>query len=181
MVSMILCVDSKGGIGKDGGLPWYIPSEMKHFRERTLFSTVIMGRKTWESLPYKLDSRAFIVVSNTLEAGPQKLIKKLSKKDPIDYEVDVLVAPTLHSAINHDNPFIYRPLTIIGGAGIYQEALAYGLPDCIYLSVLPDDYNCDTFVDVSDERLSSMGYELIHETDYTEYKFKIYKLGAQDG
>ena len=54
-------------IGRDGGLPWHLPSDMKHFRELTTGGTVVMGRRTWESIPERfrpLPERRNIVLSS---------------------------------------------------------------------------------------------------------------------
>ncbi len=64
MISLVYAVSRNGVIGKDGGLPWHIPSDLKHFKAVTLGKPVIMGRKTWESLPRKpLPGRQNIVVT----------------------------------------------------------------------------------------------------------------------
>tara|TARA_B110000438_G_C15772188_1_gene632408 strand:+ start:683 stop:1177 length:495 start_codon:yes stop_codon:yes gene_type:complete len=65
-IHLIWAQDENGGIGKDGKLPWYIPEDLKKFKELTLDSTIVMGRKTWESLPLKpLPKRQNIVLSKT--------------------------------------------------------------------------------------------------------------------
>jgi dihydrofolate reductase len=61
---MIACVSKDGGLGKDGGLLWHIPEDMKFFRETTKGSTVIMGRKTFESIGRALPGRRNIVLSS---------------------------------------------------------------------------------------------------------------------
>ena len=64
MISLVYAISQNGVIGKDGGLPWHVPTDLKHFKEVTLGKPVIMGRKTWESLPKKpLRGRQNIVVS----------------------------------------------------------------------------------------------------------------------
>lgn len=58
-------------IGRDGGLPWHLPSDMKHFRELTTGGTVVMGRKTWASIPEKfrpLPERRNMVLSASVAA-----------------------------------------------------------------------------------------------------------------
>jgi len=68
-VHLIWAQDNNGGIGKNGKLPWHIPEDLKNFKKITLDSTIIMGRKTWESLPIKpLPKRENIVLSKTLDA-----------------------------------------------------------------------------------------------------------------
>ena len=67
ILAAVVAVATNGVIGRDGDLPWRIPSDLKRFKETTLGKPVIMGRKTWESLPRKpLPGRANYVVSSTL-------------------------------------------------------------------------------------------------------------------
>ena len=54
---------ANGTIGKDGGLPWHIPADLKHFKEVTMGKPMIMGRKTFESLPGILPGRRHIVLT----------------------------------------------------------------------------------------------------------------------
>jgi dihydrofolate reductase len=64
IVSLVVAVSRNGVIGRDGGLPWHISSDLKRFKEITLGKPVIMGRKTWESLPRRpLPGRLNIVIS----------------------------------------------------------------------------------------------------------------------
>src|ERR1043165_1480465 len=53
MVTIVAAVAANGCIGKDGGLPWRIPEDMKRYRAITMGKVVVMGRKTWESIPEK--------------------------------------------------------------------------------------------------------------------------------
>jgi dihydrofolate reductase len=66
-VSLIWAQARDGLIGADGGLPWHLPEDMKQFRERTTGSTVVMGRRTWESLPERfrpLPGRTNVVLTS---------------------------------------------------------------------------------------------------------------------
>ena len=62
-ISMVVAVSKNGVIGRGGDLPWHIPSDLKRFKEITLGTAVIMGRKTWESLPKKplVDRRNIVI------------------------------------------------------------------------------------------------------------------------
>jgi len=65
-IHLIWAQDKDGGIGKDGQLPWHISEDLKNFKSLTLNTTVIMGRKTWDSLPIKpLPNRKNIILSKT--------------------------------------------------------------------------------------------------------------------
>ena len=63
-IYLVAAVASNGVIGKDGQLPWRLPEDLKHFKRLTLGHPVIMGRRTWESLPGPLPGRDNIVVSS---------------------------------------------------------------------------------------------------------------------
>ncbi|MCK8058304.1 MULTISPECIES: dihydrofolate reductase [unclassified Fusibacter] len=67
-LSHIVAVSKNGVIGNKNDIPWQIPGELERFKALTMNRTVIMGRKTYESLPKKLIGREIIVVSATLEA-----------------------------------------------------------------------------------------------------------------
>ena len=65
MFTMIFARDLNGAIGKDGDLPWRQSSDLQHFKRITMSKTIVMGRKTWDSLPGKLPGRRNIVLSRT--------------------------------------------------------------------------------------------------------------------
>jgi dihydrofolate reductase len=66
-IVLVAAIGENNAIGIDGGLPWHISSDLKHFRALTLNRPVIMGRKTFESIGKPLDQRTNIVVSRSLE------------------------------------------------------------------------------------------------------------------
>jgi dihydrofolate reductase len=68
MISFVVAVARNGVIGREGGLPWHISSDLKRFKEITMGKPVIMGRKTWDSLPRKpLPGRRNIVITRQPE------------------------------------------------------------------------------------------------------------------
>ena len=67
MLHLIAAVSLNDVIGKDGKIPWYLPEDLHHFRELTLGHTVIMGRRTFESIGHGLPGRENIVLSTTLQ------------------------------------------------------------------------------------------------------------------
>src|SRR5437764_4774732 len=64
-IYLVAAVASNGVIGRDGQLPWRLPEDLKHFKRITLGHPIIMGRRTWESLPGALPQRENIVVTRT--------------------------------------------------------------------------------------------------------------------
>ena len=67
-IHLIWAQDQNGGIGKDRKLPWHIPEDLINFKKLTLNSTIVMGRKTWRSLPVKPlpDRRNIVLSSNSI-------------------------------------------------------------------------------------------------------------------
>lgn len=63
MLTMIYACDENGAIGKDGDLPWRQSSDLKHFKLKTLNKTIVMGRKTWDSLGRPLPNRRNVVMT----------------------------------------------------------------------------------------------------------------------
>ncbi len=118
--SLILATDYRGGIGKNGGLPWHIPCDLQNFKALTVHNVVVMGRHTWNSLPVRpLPHRTNIVVS----------------QGTID---DVLLQRTLDP---------HKEWFVIGGSRLYSWFLER--PEFIqriYWTQLDEDYNCDTFL-----------------------------------
>ena len=69
-IHLIWAQDVNGGIGKNGELPWHISEDLQNFKKITINSTIIMGRKTWDSLPIKpLPKRRNIVLSRNLQSN----------------------------------------------------------------------------------------------------------------
>ena len=129
--TLIACCDSMGGIGKDGGIPWYLPSDLKHFSEYTKGKPCVMGRKTWDSLPVKpLPNRENWVLA--------------SKNTPNLFNQGVnLMALSASSIMGVAVDENIDELCIIGGASVYEQFLPFATN--IVLTNLSKHYHCDTF------------------------------------
>jgi len=105
-LSLIVAMTRGGVIGHGGGLPWKLSSDLKRFKSLTMGHAIIMGRKTFESLPRALPGRKMIVVSRAKE---------------LSAPADVLVASSLGEALrlagDDDKPYV------IGGGEIFEQAL----------------------------------------------------------
>lgn len=126
-ISIIVALDDKNGIGKDGGMPWNIPSDLKRFKKITEGHPVIMGRKTFESIGKPLPKRTNIIITRN-NFKQEDLIIKHSLKEAIE---------EAKKASGSDEVFI------VGGGQVFKEAMV--LADKIYLTKIEGDYNADTF------------------------------------
>ena len=126
IISAIVAMASNRVIGNRGDIPWKIPGEQKMFKEITLGHTVIMGRKTYESIGRPLPGRTNVVI--TRQSG---------------YQADgCIVVHDLNSAVQ-SCPAGENEVFICGGGQLYGEAMS--ATDRIYLTVLPREVEGDTY------------------------------------
>lgn len=126
--AIIAAMDENRGIGKNNDLPWHLSTDLKHFASVTKGGTVIMGRKTWESLPeaYRpLKERLNIVVSR----GELELPDGVKLAHSLDEALELAKEKTF----------------VIGGATLYAEAI--GHPACteLILTEVEGSVDCDAF------------------------------------
>mmetsp|Transcript_13183 Transcript_13183/g.15098 ORF Transcript_13183/g.15098 Transcript_13183/m.15098 type:complete len:484 (+) Transcript_13183:205-1656(+) len=126
VVAVVAATAETRGIGSMGKLPWRLPADMNHFKRATMaecsngiINAVIMGRKTWESIPSKfrpLDGRTNVVLT-------RKIIKNG------DYPSNVLVASSLEEAMEQlsENDETLGTIFCIGGAQVYEKGIESGL------------------------------------------------------
>ncbi len=103
-VEIVVAMDMNGAIGKEGKLPWHLPADMKFFRGLTAGHTVVMGRKTYESIGKKLEGRANCIVTRD-ESWSAEGVEVWH-----DWKRD------LRKARLNSN----KPILIVGGAEIYE-------------------------------------------------------------
>lgn len=142
MVHLIVAMTPGGIIGKNGTLPWHIPSDLKHFKTITSNSTVIMGRKTFDSL-------------NMLNGLPNRQNFVITRT-PIQTDNDVRYYGSLVQGISMaqlSESQINKSIFIIGGASIYKEALDKDLVDCMHISFVKNRYDGDTMFPNFDKTL----------------------------
>jgi dihydrofolate reductase len=130
IVSLVLAVSDNGVIGRDNQLPWHLPADLRFFKQLTTGHTVIMGRKTYESIGRPLPNRRNIVVSRQEGMGIAGV------------EVYDSLGGALKACIGEDEVFI------IGGATIYTKALDLDIVDRIYLTQVHADFEGDTLFEV---------------------------------
>lgn len=133
-IGLIWAQASNGVIGRDGTMPWHLPEDFEHFRRTTAGHPVIMGRRTWESLPARfrpLPGRTNIVITSSPEwAAP-----------------DAIRAGSLQEALEASSG---KPgceqVWIIGGGTVYREAIT--LADTAIITVIDAGVEGDTYAPV---------------------------------
>lgn len=155
-ISLISAVSDNGAIGRAGGIPWHIAPDFKYFKQMTLGKVILMGHKTFVSLPKILPKREHVVLTN------QKGLD-LPGCHVFNYFSDVLKA---YAHIDE--------LMVIGGQAIYTLALPYA--DRLYITEVHQRIDdADTFFPIWDRA----GYQEISRQDKAgqngpDYSFVIY-------
>ena len=178
---LIVAYDSKRGIGLNGGIPWKLSDDMKRFKDLTtsvptdpyykFINIVVMGRKTWDSLPDKyrpLPGRLNVILSKSpdeIQIPPEShdLVRVIS-----DFE-------QIHEIYNSDTRKIHD-IFVIGGNSLYNLALSSPYCRAIYLTEIYKDCQCDTFFptfkidnmkvkDMKDDKDVDNGFQLTQVSD----------------
>ena len=127
MISLLFAMSSNRVIGKNQQLPWRLPKDLKFFKEKTTGHTIIMGRKTFESMNAPLPNRNNVLLTSRSIADPQ------------GYQV-------IHSMDEIQTMEASEPQTewfVIGGEGVFREALTFA--DRIYMTYIDQVFEGDTF------------------------------------
>uniref|UniRef100_A0A2S2P348 dihydrofolate reductase n=1 Tax=Schizaphis graminum TaxID=13262 RepID=A0A2S2P348_SCHGA len=173
--NVIAAVSKNGGIGYKGNLPWRIKKEMEYFNRMTtqvnqsgVQNAVIMGRCTWQSIPDKyrpLKGRKNVVISKTLKSVPE----------------GVLLYPNLKEALKslYLNDHVEN-IWVIGGSGLYNEAINDKNCKKLYITKIDQEYLCDTFFPDFDlkefEEINETSVPKgIQEENGIKYEFKVFK------
>lgn len=130
LISLVVAASANRVIGRDGALPWHLPGDLKRFKELTLGKPILMGRKTWDSLPRRpLPGRDNLVISRKEAPGEHDGAHWFSSLDA-----------ALDWARAADAP----ELCVIGGAELFREALP--LADRLHLTRIERDMEGDTLL-----------------------------------
>ncbi len=131
-LALVVAVSENGVIGRDGGLPWHLPEDLRHFRRVTTGHAIVMGRRTWESIGRALPDRRSIVVTRT----------------PGYVAPGADIAPSLEAALALAYATDPEP-RVIGGGQLYAAALP--LATRIYVTRVHRVVDGDTYFPALDE------------------------------
>lgn len=146
-ISVVAAIDEKRGLGKNNDLLFRIPEDLKRFRQLTAGKSVIMGRKTFESIGRPLPNRTNIIITRDKNFKAEGTIIAHSLEEALRQATAVSSAESAQGL---------QEIFIIGGGQIFEQALS--LVDKLYLTLVEGDYGADTFF-----------------PDYSEFKKVVHK------
>lgn len=155
MLNIIVAYDKNMTIGKDNKIPWHLKDDMIHFKNLTINKTIIMGRKTYESIGFKpLPKRKNIVITRDKNFDPKNgKVKILNNiEDLRKYE-------------NTSEDFF-----IIGGEQIYKKTLEMGIINKIYATEIEKTFEGDTYFPKIDKNI----WQIEEKEEKSENKIKFY-------
>jgi dihydrofolate reductase len=167
MVSLIVACDENGVIGNGNEIPWHIPEDLKLFKEITSKHIVVMGRKTWDSIPDKykpLPDRFNIVISK----NPIDFSKYKNYKKSTFHVTSVTDAVDAALFIADDQKDVF----IIGGATVYDEVMNRDLVSKAYVSIVKGTHKGDKFFN---HEFPENKWKIISEKDYDKFTALVYK------
>jgi len=158
-ISIIVAIADNNAIGKDNQLLWHLSDDLKRFKQLTTGHTIIMGKRTFESLPVRpLPNRRSIVITDVFNETIPGCLMAYSIQDAIDL------------CDKYDENFI------IGGGSVYNQFMP--IADKLYLTLVHKDFEADTFypeIDYSKWELIHNDSNLYDEKSDLTYSYLIYK------
>lgn len=159
MLSLIVAIAENNAIGKNNELLWHLSEDLKYFKRTTMGCPIIMGRKTWDSLPFKpLPKRENIVITSNKDYKLENATVLYSIKEAIDYSK------------KFENSFI------IGGGKIYSALMPYC--DKLYVTKVYKSFDADTFFpEIEEDKwiLESQSEIMKDEKSGLEFQFLVYR------
>jgi dihydrofolate reductase len=154
MITLIAGIAQNNCIGNNGALPWHIPEDLKHFKELTTNKTVVMGRKTWESLPEKfrpLPNRKNVVITRQTDyAAPEGVL-------------------TFSSTTDAFAQLATEDIFIIGGAELYKQTIDQA--DALEITHIDQTVEGDAFF----PQINAETWREVSREDHDGYSFVRYE------
>jgi len=165
MISLIVATDLNGVIGKDGNMPWgRLPNDLKFFKDKTVGSTVVMGRKTFDSIGKPLPDRMNIVITHNKYAS--------SKQGDLQF----MTFDEARRIVGIEKEL--GEVFIIGGETIYRQFLPYA--DRIYRTVIEAEFEGDTlFPQLENTQWKATLLDEKEPDEKNKYKCYFYQLDRQ--
>lgn len=152
-LALVAAVSTNNCIGKDGQLPWHIPEDMKRFKELTMGKTVLMGRKTWESLPVKF------------RPLPQRKNIIITRQEGYIVPDGVWIYSSIDAALKAHGQ---EDIMVIGGAEIYRQTI--NRADTLHITHVHQSVDGDAFFPTIDPTI----WREVEKENHGEFSFVKY-------
>ena len=133
MISFVVAMDQNRVIGSNNDMPWHLPNDLQHFKNITTGHTIVMGRKTFDSIGRVLPNRKHIVLTRSEQSFPEE-VEVVRNTDEI-----------LQYAKDHEAEEIF----IIGGGELFKQMMPY--VDKMYITLIEESFEGDVFFPEFDE------------------------------
>ncbi|TMN23696.1 dihydrofolate reductase [Lentibacillus cibarius] len=127
MISLLVAMDQNQVIGYQNDLPWYLPNDLKFFKQKTTGNTIFMGRKTFEAIGKPLPNRTNVVITRKQTGFPEGI--------EVVHDIDAV----LEWNRRHSDAEIF----VIGGADIFRQLLPHA--DRMYITRIDETFKGDTY------------------------------------
>jgi len=155
-ISIIVAIAQNNAIGKDNQLLWHIPADLKRFKALTTGHTIVMGKRTFESLPLRpLPNRRSVVITDILGEKIEGCTMAYSINDAIEQMDEE------------------KENFIIGGGSVYRQFLPFA--NQLYLTIVKKDFDADTFfpeIDYSE-------WDIIEREEHLDEDLPYYYINLQ--
>lgn len=164
-IKMIVAHDDARGIGNKNALPWILPADLIRFKnltsqvkDPTKRNMVVMGKNTWESLPYR--------------PLPKRLNVVLSSRPISDLPQDCIqLSEFMHVIELAEQEDSIESVFIMGGATLYNYLLEFDICDLIYVTHIHGTYEVDTYINT----IPDSNYSIYTKTEYGDHDFYEYR------
>lgn len=162
---IIACVNNTMSLGLNGDLLYHIKEDLRNFKRMTIGNVIVMGRKTFESLPNQkpLSDRINVILTKNKEYNVEGAY--------VVHDIDELI-----ELWSTNSDFVGKEVFVIGGASIYEEFLSNKMVDTIYLTEVIDDKKGDVFFpNFSKYGTWNLFYKSETQFNQPPYTFSIFK------
>ena len=161
MFSLIAAISKNNGIGLNNAIPWHNSQDLKHFAEITKGHVVIMGYNTFKSLKAPLSNRINIVMTKSIKAREYE-----------ENNARVIIFNDPWEMVMYCCNIKNKELFIIGGSQVYTWALNMELISKLIITVIPEEYTCDTYLDLGGYPLLLIKTDVFSNLIINTYEFK---------
>jgi dihydrofolate reductase len=154
--TIIAAMEQSRGVGKDNAMPWHLSADLKHFAKTTMGGAVIMGRKTWESIP------------DAYRPFKGRLNIVISRQEDYELPDGVKLVHSLDEALSATED---REAFVIGGANIFEQAIVHQGCNRLILTQIHADFEVDTYFPAIPEHFKIAATSEVQEEKGLRFQF----------